>query len=351
MKNCKRVFVLGAGFSYHLSGNIFPLGSKLPSIIKELNIPDLNKHIQDCVHEPDNIEKILSRLELDNYISTDEKENIKEEVSKAFQKQMLVKTIYEKYKGEEIIKSAQTIVKDLFKQDDVIISLNYDLLLEHLLAKLDMWSPYGNGYGSSIENNSFIKNNKSNDCNQQKRNIKILKVHGSFNFYTQKYINTNEYSSLIDVLINEKHDSFFDLDTMFENVKYKHSCFGNDAQNKKTIILPSYVKPFAQNRTFMKLWHEAIDAMKETDVITIIGYRFPAEDSMMSFLFSCPLIETRKDKLKINILNKTNKDISEISKNIERILQGNLANIEWSPFSLENNEDAYQNLIKVLTDC
>ena len=214
-----------------------------------------------------------------------------------------------------------------------------------------MWSPYENGYGSSIENNSFIKNDKSNDCNQQKQNIKILKVHGSFNFYTQKYINTNEYSSLIDVLINGKHDSFFDKENMFENVKYKHSCFGNDAQNKKTIILPSYVKPFAQNRTFMKLWHEAIDAMKETDVITIIGYRFPAEDSMMSFLFSCPFIETRKDKLKINILNTSDDEIFEIRKNIESIVQGNPDNIEWLSFLLKNNGDAYQNLTKVLNDC
>lgn len=349
MKDCKRVFVLGAGFSYHLSNEIFPLGSKLSSIIKELNIPDLNKHIQDCIHEPDSIERILSRLELDNYISDDEKENIKEEVSKAFQKQMLVKTIYEKYKGEgeEIIKSAQTIVKGLFKQNDVIISLNYDLLLEHLLAKLDMWSPYGNGYGNSIERDGFTKNGNSSDCNQQKQNIRILKVHGSFNFYTQKYSSTKKYSSLIDVLINEKHESFFDFDTMFENVKRKHFCVGNDAQNRKTITLPTYAKPFAQNRTFMKLWHEAIDEMKEADVITIIGYRFPTEDSMMYFLFSCP---SRKDKLKINILN-TSDEISEIRKKIESILQGNPANIEWLSFPLKNNEDAYQNLIKVLNDC
>lgn len=355
MKDCKRVFVLGAGFSYHLSNEIFPLGSKLSSIIKELNIPDLNKHIQDCIHEPDSIERILSRLELDNYISDDEKENIKEEVSKAFQKQMLVKTIYEKYKGEEIIKSAQTIVKGLFKQNDVIISLNYDLLLEHLLAKsnVDMWSPYGNGYGNSIEIDGFesTKNDGSSDCNQQKQNIRILKVHGSFNFYTQKYSSTNEYSSLIDVLINEKHDSFFDLDTMFENAKYKHTCFGNDAQNRKTIILPTYVKPFAQNRTFMKLWHEAIDAMKEADVITIIGYSFPKEDSMMSFLFSCPFIETRKDKLEINILNISDDEISKIRDEIKSILQGNLDDIEWRSFLLKNDEDAYQNLIKVLNDC
>lgn len=196
MKNCKRVFVLGSGFSYHLSSNIFPLGSKLPSIIKELNIPDLNKHIQDCIHEIDNIEKILSRLELDNYISTDEKENIKEEIFKLFQKQMLVQTIYKRDK--KIIERSQSVVKDLFKQDDVIISLNYDLLLEHLLAKLDMWSPYGNGYGNSIERDGFTKNDGSNDCNQQKQNIRILKVHGSFNFYTKKYSSTNEYSSLIE---------------------------------------------------------------------------------------------------------------------------------------------------------
>ncbi|HHT9104244.1 MAG TPA: SIR2 family protein [Candidatus Wujingus californicus] len=353
MKNCKRVFVLGAGFSYHLSGKIFPRGSELPSIIKKLNIPDLNKHIKDCIHEPDSIEKILSRLELDNYISTDKKETIEEEIFKSFQKQILVETIYKRDK--KIIERSQSVVKDLFKQNDVIISLNYDLLLEHLLAKsdIDMWSPYGNGYGNSIEKDGFtnIKNDDSNDYNQQKQNIRILKVHGSFNFYTQN-INTHEYSSLIDVLINEKHDSFFDRENMFENVKNKHFCINDKTRNLKTIIVPSYVKLFAENRTFMKLWHEAIDAMKEADVITIIGYRFPREDSMMSFLFSCPFIETRKNNLTINILNTSDDEIS-IKKNIKSILQGNPNNIEWQSFLLKNNEDeaAYQNLIKVLNDC
>lgn len=354
MKNCKRVFILGAGFSYHLSGEIFPLGSKLTSIVKELNIPDLNKHIQDCIHEPDSIEKILSRLALDNYIATDERENIEEEVFKSFQKQMLVKTIYEKDKDGKIIRSAQDIVKDLFRQNDIIISLNYDLLLEHILAEsnnIDMWSPYGNGYGVSIENDGFNKNDNSNDCNQQKRNIKILKVHGSFNFYTEKYINTNECSDIVVVLINERHNSFFDLDTMFKNVKNKHFCIGNDARNLETMTAPTYIKPFAQNRTFMKLWHEAIDAMKEADIITIIGYRFPTEDSMMSFLFSCPFIETRKNKLKINILNTSDDEISKIRKNIESVLRGNPNNIEWLSFPLKNNEDAYKNLSKVLNGC
>src|SRR4030042_445201 len=349
MRNSKRVFVLGAGFSYHLSGKLFPLGSDLINIIRELEMPELEKHIQDCIHEPDNIEMILSRFRLDNFISQNRKEAIEEHVFNGFQKQMLVKSIYEKDK--EIIENSKLIIKNLFKKDDVIISLNYDLLLDHLLAKsdVDMWSPYGNGYGYSIENDGFIKNDGSNDCNQQKQNIRILKVHGSFNFYTQKYVSKNEYSSIIDILINEKHDSFFDLEAMFENVSDKHFSLYKDARNVKTIVITTYVKPFAQNRTFVKLWHEAIDAIKETDIITIIGYRFPMEDNMMSFLFSYPLIENRKNRMKINILN-TSDEISNIKKNIVSVLRGHPDNIEWKGFPLNNKDDAYQNLLICLNN-
>src|SRR4030042_2892884 len=128
MRNSKRIFVLGAGFPSHLSRKIFPLGNELTNIIKELDLPELNKYIQDCIHEPDNIEMILSRLELDNYISQDRKENIEEKIFNAFQKQMLVKSIYENDK--EIIGNSKSIIKNLFKKDEVIISLNYDLLLD-----------------------------------------------------------------------------------------------------------------------------------------------------------------------------------------------------------------------------
>ena len=44
MRNSKRVFVLGAGFSSHLSRKIFPLGNELTNIIKELDLPELNKY-------------------------------------------------------------------------------------------------------------------------------------------------------------------------------------------------------------------------------------------------------------------------------------------------------------------
>lgn len=346
----KRVFVLGAGFSYHLSGKIFPLGCELANVIKEINIPALNKHIQGCSYETDNIEMILSRLELDNYVSRDDKENIREEVSKAFQKRMLVKSLYEK--NEQIIESSKLVVKDLFKRDDLIVTLNYDLLLEHLLAKsdVDIWSPCGNGYGASMESDWFYKNDGSISCNQQKQNIQLLKVHGSFNFFTSKYAGTEEYSDLMQPLINDTHPAFFDLQNMFENLSgFTPISPAKDWKNTKNIILPTYVKPFSQNRSFMKLWHDAIDAMKEAEIVTIIGYRFPNEDSMMSLLFS--FLPVVKRTIRINILNRSADEISKIRNHIEHILKGNSNNIEWTSFPLSNNQSAYKNLIDFLNNC
>ena len=94
---------------------------------------------------------------------------------------------------------------------------------------------------------------------------------------------------------------------------------------------------------------QIVAVLKEADIITIIGYRFPMEDNMMSFLFSYPLIENRKNRMKINILN-TSDEISNIKKNIVSVLRGHPDNIEWKGFPLNNKDDAYQNLLICLNN-
>jgi len=346
----KRVFVLGAGFSHYISGNRFPLGVELTEIVRKLNIPALNDHFQDAEHSPDNIENILSKMELDRDISNEEKETNKKKIFIAFQKKMLVKDVL---KNPETIEKSKDLIKKLFKRDDVIITLNYDLLLEHLLSKSDinMWSPCGNGYGNKIES-QYVDCDDEKDNNKNKNNIRILKLHGSYNFFTQKQIDTKNYSKSFDVLINGEHPDFLDMKDMFENLP--HSLLTKDSKIHDSIVLPTYVKPFAQNRSFVFLWHEAIAEMKNADIITIIGYSFPKEDVMMSFLFSCPdanEFENTK-KLKINILNKKD-DCKNVKEHICNVVRANRENhIDWTPFELDssNIDEAYDNLISHLNN-
>ncbi|MFC1771364.1 hypothetical protein ACFLZV_05715 [Candidatus Margulisiibacteriota bacterium] len=163
----KRVFILGAGFSHHLSGKIFPLTNQLTTHIKDsITDSDFQQFFQPCSHG-DNIEKVLSRLDLSNRISEERKTELKNRVRDTMIRKLLVQKIYST--NGNIINEAQNLVKELFKKDDVIITLNYDLLLEHILTKSDinMWSPFGNGYGKTFLKYDPALNEEG--CNNQEK--------------------------------------------------------------------------------------------------------------------------------------------------------------------------------------
>lgn len=339
----RRVFILGAGFSYLLSGNRFPLGKSLLGLIRN-DIVELKKgiHYRD---EKDDIEKVLSRLSLDLEIDENKKATIQKTIFNHFQKAMLVKDL-----PQDVIDRGLEIVKKLFKKNDVVISLNYDLLLDHLLSKSGIWSPFGNGYGDSFVEDSFIGKRTDKLMNQGFKNIRLLKLHGSFNYFQKQFSISDLYSDCIDVLINDKHKSFFDRTDLFESVKHVHWGMNSEDKNFESIVPPTYIKPFAQNRTFIKLWHEAAKAMNTTNLITVIGYRFPPEDSMMSFLFSCPDAHVffKKGKLKIHILNLES-DVNFVQKHIIKVIRANSdTHLEWFLYPIEKINNPLEDLIKNL---
>jgi len=343
-KYSHRVFILGAGFSHHLSCKEFPLGNELSEIIRRLEIPELERHYQECNHEQPHLEEILTKLELDRYIHQKRKDEIKKLIFLKVQERLTVKSL-----GKINLDSSRELVKNLFSDNDVIITTNYDLLLDHLLDAAGLWSPLGNGYGNTIEADNF----KSEEINQKLKNIRLLKIHGSFNFFLEPLV-SGGMSKLISVLVNGQHPDYLDRDDLFQSAKNTHLNVDKNAKNLRAIVLPTYIKPFAQNRTTMKMWHEAGEAMENASVVNIIGYSFPEPDQMMSFLMSCPDANEffKKDnrKLKINILNTKN-EIDRIKDHIKRCLRANPhEHIDWREFVLDSNNpnQAYENLVKSL---
>lgn len=176
-------------------------------------------------------------------------------------------------------------------------------------------------------------------------------MHGSFTFFLPP-LSSGGRSELIDVLVNEKHHDFQDRDDLFPSAK--DNTIGVDRRAVSTIVLPTYIKPFARNRTTMKMWHEAAEAIKDASVVSIIGYSFPEPDQMMGFLVSYSdaneFFEKDNRKLKINILN--NKEaIPGIRENITKNLRANRNyHINWDEFVLDskNLSQAYENLVKSL---
>ncbi len=337
-----RVFIIGAGFSHHLSGKIFPLGNELSEVVRSLNIVELNKHFQDCHHELPHLEEVLTKLELDRHIHKSRKEEIKKLVYMKIQEKLTVKRLKDRNVD---FKNSECLVQELFGDNDVIITTNYDLLLDHLLDTTGIWSPLGNGYGDTIEADGFW----DHKTNQNLKRMRLLKMHGSFNFCQRQFL-SGGLSELISVLINEKHQYYLDNEDLFPSARSTHLSEGGKANNLNTIVLPTYIKPFAHNRTTMKMWHEAGKAMRSASVVSIIGYSFPEPDQMMSFLMSYPdANEFSKDgsKIKINILN-VESEIEDIRMNVTKNLRAHYENhIKWEEFVFdpENPDQAYKNLI------
>lgn len=225
-----RVFILGAGFSYHISGGRLPLMAQLGDEFKE-------QHTWTASHFPEgstasaNLESVLTRLHLDIQDEHDPgKRGILEERTsdiKTFLRRRLSLDGIEDFQ----IEKAKSLCSRLFADEDTIITFNYDYLLEHILWKLNFWSPNG-GYGQSPNLNCLSC--YGSQVEQNSKAIIILKPHGSLSF--------EEVATDRDVYLQP-----WISDKLFPNI---HANWNKEAQ-APPIVLPSFVKIFGENRTLM----------------------------------------------------------------------------------------------------
>ena len=333
----KRVFILGAGFSHKLSNNSCPLTRDLglriftPDFLQEHPIL-LKYYNPERSLQSSNIEHILTHIDLilENKKVDELKEvrnNIQIEVFNILKISNINKDLTSGFDSFEFCKK-------LFKKNDVIISFNYDCLLEHILWRLEYWH-YEGGYGEQMAFND----RRTNETNRFK-NIKILKLHGSLNF---KF----DFLSYCFVHLPSEEN--------FPNC-YDHSSYTNNGSDTTPIILPSYIKHFAPTKAFRNIYHEAIRHIREADIISIIGYSLPDADIIASTLLSH--IGTNRDSLKpdqrkkkpiyILIIN-TDETSKRIITNIHNL--GHLYDIQenidkFNKFDIDNN--GYNEYLKKL---
>ncbi len=278
--NNKRVFIVGAGFSHQLSNRKCPLTKQLgkdfveSSFFKDNQI--LEKYFKDSVegHTDCDIEKIITQIDLDlNAFDVDS--------SLKIAKECILEFIKDRLEIKRINKSLITpfnsfkYCKNLFKRDDVIITFNYDCLLEHTLWQLrdkgHQWWHYNGGYGRSIDDRIHGPKGGS-DSNYME--IRILKMHGSLNFKFLEMISNRDSP---DVMCQSTPD-------IFPNDDAPETDWINETW--EGLILPSYLKPFGDSFAYINLFYEAVDAIKNADVINIIGYSLPKSDVMAHIMLS-----------------------------------------------------------------
>ena len=275
MSDQRRVFILGSGFSRQLTNGKFPTSQQLLKKLKEeVTHPALIRNIQD-IPEGDEIQKILSRLELYNHISNEEKRELKKKIFVNFQKQLSVSKLYEDL---ETLETAKRLVKKLFKPGDTIILMNWDVVLEHILCLNGGGTkPFNYGGITEMVVSTGMSPKGEYIPNTHRPNITILKPHGSFNFLPD--------GTCLRALLNDMHPHFLDskwADTSTVNLflGYKDITQLELPLKPTKIVLPTFVKTI-ENSTFAKLWMHSGYAIRDAAQLLVIGYSFPPEDSLM----------------------------------------------------------------------
>lgn len=301
----ERIFILGAGFSKA----IVPESPLLKELFINLlpSLPELKKLADE--YKTDNIEKIITEIDREIILKGNEslraiKEKIRDKTNDLFLK---LASGIKKYDNDTAIRFC-----NLLKEKDIIITLNYDTFLEQYLSeKYEKWSPFG-GYTPIVK--TMFEPSNPNGLNEKRKNIFILKPHGSINF--------NE--ALVGGTENERWIGLEIANNIFPSY-YCHYGYGGE-NITKALQLPSY---FHQSypKQLNALWHIAYECIKISKHIVIIGYSIPDEDGkayeLISFIEYDPKLENRK----ITIINGGDSEATK--KKIEKTMWYNPKGIDF----------------------
>lgn len=219
------------------------------------------------------------------------------------------------------LKSSSHTFASIIKNTDNFITFNYDLVLERLLWEVGLWSPL-DGYVGICE---FEKRNDKEDFVKSDRvsQLKIHKMHGSINWEERGTLERIIYQedSLVIVMDDiERKDFYFNgidkilarsPDTIDQGLPDQQYV----GQHEPGWVLPSFIKPFSRIE-FYNIWQSAIRTIAESSELVIIGYSFRPEDFISYLLISMlpkdgkiTIIDPGAEDIKDRLENKTLSDI------------------------------------------
>jgi len=322
----KTVFILGAGASYSHSNKEFPLINDIFKVAKkELVTPllydmntlnpdygvveryirtNFNKSIFDIRHQL-NIEDILTNLEIDIEKS---KSNDLQIVRDRVMKIILVTFFKLTSKSEYYKKNGEYyLFFDKLKDNDTIITYNWDLLLDNIFDRKRLTSKLENRdlSGDVMENISkkqylrmLIELSAYRDFTWDRTGAPYekyhskgyyLKLHGSIDWLYCPNEDCGSYSKVFPVK-NIIGEEYFIAD---------YKCSECSSRMKHLIIPPVLNKNYSNFPFIKKLWNIALEELKSADELVIWGYRLPPTDFYNMWLF-----RQKSDKLKrVSIIN------------------------------------------------
>jgi hypothetical protein len=264
-----RVFILGAGFSkafskkmpciQNLTNDLFggksAEGTRLGDIISEFN------EINDPSHSVQTIENLTTVI-FSKKIFFDQSDKMRYEELKL----EILKHIYHQLVNYDVDDESETILlnflnacfyhhgtKGTYSDNNLLVSFNYDLLLEKFLKKSD--SQYRFEYGIPLQKHKPLQIGVPESVT---RPFLYLKLHGSFNWF--RAIGDDNSDILYHV---DADDEYF----------FVH-------ENEIPVFIPmAHAKEaFLNGTTFNLLWRKANYYLDNAREIFIIGYGFPTTD-------------------------------------------------------------------------
>lgn len=142
----------------------------------------------------------------------------------------------------------------LLENGDTVITLNYDTLIDRELL-LRGWNPTC-GYGANLSHTLKGYRKKRFTEEQPLKNVKLLKLHGSFNWFTRK-----NKTDALDMIFKKKPSLVFSPDSVRWNEKKRYV---------RQIIPPVYGKFFSHD-FWRDLWTWAFQEVVTSKRLIVIG--------------------------------------------------------------------------------
>jgi hypothetical protein len=170
------------------------------------------------------------------------------------------------------------LARSCVRQDDVIVTFNYDLACERALKIAGLWQ-ISDGYGFPLHSKAIPPSK-----------LRILKMHGSTNWIGILFDGNMGFSQVSGgaygprpTLLRKTDFGFFGYPDGIHDPHCEHiSVTGGDP----ALILPTLHKDFFHQTSFGRewepfwdhIWGQAQEALRSADEIAIIGYSMPLAD-------------------------------------------------------------------------
>ena len=310
--NKRRVFILGAGFSKQVG---MPLATELTDLLLERfqqnNIHEmlewyesLKRRIHWMGDNSINIEQVfdLAHYDIMAWRMKQQQGHISRKISSAsikveerrdwlnWMERDLSHIIWDKQnKAMPHLKKIMNFSQNL-QIDDVILTFNYDTLLEKSLTKKSKkWH-----YGFNLENG---------------HGVKILKMHGSINWkianrgetnsnngllFRKENLNVTECNTPEPVEPGDKYELALITDDEFDNFIIQNSKIWKEINCVGIAGLGAHKQLHSLPGSW-EVWSNAMNALEETDEIYIVGFSLSLFDSMVRLNFAGAMLNRNEN--------------------------------------------------------